>query len=343
MVEEITNIQFLWPYAFVLVPIPLIIARYTSSLRWQTISIRFPLINRIQVTHESKINNEQNYKRVNPLYMLMWILLVSALARPVIVNKNISINQNGYDIVLAVDLSASMQALDYSSRANNINRLDAVKKVVSNHFVSMRTGDRIALVVFAEDAFLYSPLTFNHLAIDKMLKNMQIGMAGDHTAIGDAIAISAKALESSTSKNKIIILLTDGVDNASSIDPIDAANIAKKLDVRIYTIGIGKNGLVPIPLNSGQIIMGQMPLDEATLSKIANLTFGIYSRAKTLNELEKIYENINKLEKSPAVNETLYSYESMHHWPMAIFLLLTIFIVISRANVRLFKVTFPKP
>lgn len=343
MVKEIINIQFLWPYAFMLMPLPFIISKYTSSLRWQTISIRFPLIDRLQIINNSRINKSASQKKIGLFYILMWLLLITSLARPVLINKNISINQNGYDIVLAVDLSASMQALDYSSRTKNINRLDAVKQVVSNHFVKMRGGDRIALVVFAEDAFLYSPLTFNHSAIESMLKDMRIGMAGEHTAIGDAIAISAKALESSTSKNKIVILLTDGVDNASNIDPINAANIAKKLDIRIYTIGIGKNGVVPIPLNSGQIIMGQMPLDEATLNKIANLTFGIYSRAQTLNELEKIYENINKLEKSSAVNETLYSYESVHHWPLAIFLLLTFFTIISRANVRLFKFTLPKP
>jgi Ca-activated chloride channel family protein len=343
MVKEISNIQFLWPYAFILIPLPFLIARYTSKLQWSTPSIRFPMISRV-ISSKDKLSLTQKSDKRNlkPTYIAMWILIVLATARPVLVDKNVSINQDGYDIVLAVDLSGSMQALDYSTKTKSINRLDAVKEVIANHFVNQRQGDRIGLVVFAEEAFLYSPLTFNYSAIEQMLFSMRIGMAGESTAIGDAIALSAKALEGSTSKNKIIILLTDGVDNASSIQPIEAAEIAKKLDSRVYTIGIGKDGLVPIPMNSGQIIMGQMPLDERTLNSIANLTFGLYARAETLNELEKIYDNINKLEKSEKINETFYTYKSLHQWPMGLFLVLVILINISRAYVRTPKSSLSK-
>ena len=175
-----------------------------------------------------------------------------------------------------------------------------------------------------------------------MLTDMRIGMAGESTAIGDAIAISTAALQNSTSKNKIIILLTDGVDNASSIKPIQAAQISKNNSVRIYTIGIGKNGLVPIPLDSGQIIMGQMPIDEETLSEIANITQGIYARVKTLKELEDIYKNINKLEKSPAINDTFVSYNSLHYWPLSLFLFLIMFNLISKTHVQFFRNSFSK-
>ena len=341
MVKELSNIIFLWPYAFLLLPLPLIVARFSSTLQWSIPTLRFSLTERIAKHYKNHlpatIRSSRSFMSVLP-----WALLVIAIARPVTIDKNITILQDGYDIILAVDLSSSMSALDYSNKKQTINRLEAVRGVLANHFVTKRPGDRIGMVVFAEEAFLYSPLTFNHKAIEQMLTDMRIGMAGESTAIGDAIAISTSALQNSTSKNKIIILLTDGVDNASSIKPIQAARISKNNSIRIYTIGIGKNGLVPIPLDSGQIIMGQMPIDEETLSEIANITQGIYARAKTLKELEAIYKHINELEKSPAFNDTFVSYTSLHYWPLSLFLFLIMFNLISKTHVQFFRNSFSK-
>lgn len=219
-------------------------------------------------------------------------LIVVALARPVVVRKDTWVESDGLDIVLAVDTSASMQAEDFTQGLTPVNRLQVAKGVMAD-FVAMRPDDRIGIVVFGEEAFTQVPLTLDHATLTDMLDVVDIGVAGPQgTAVGTAIAVSAKRLKDLDAKSKILILLTDGRSNAGSLSPTEAAQAAAALGIKVYTIGVGARGGGGLFRNEG--------IDEEGLTKVANLTGAKYFRATDTDSLKRIYETINELEPSPA-------------------------------------------
>jgi Ca-activated chloride channel family protein len=229
---------------------------------------------------------------------LAWLGLTLALMQPQIVDKYANIQNKGHDLMLAVDLSGSMQALDFATSDNRrASRLDVIKKAVTQ-FVAHRQGDRIGLVLFGSHAYLQIPLTYDGASVRKLLDNMQVGEAGDSTAIGDAIGLAVRNLRDRPEKSRAIVLLTDGGDNASTVPPLEAAKLAAQYGIRIFTIGIGSNGPVPIPDQNGNIVMAQMDLDEGLLQKIADITGGAYFRASDTDALQKSYEQIDQIEKT---------------------------------------------
>lgn len=269
-----------------------------------------------------------------------WLFLILSLMRPQLVNQYTYVEQEGYDIMLAVDISSSMRALDFSKGNKQINRLDITKEVVSK-FVRDRKGDRIALVLFGEYAYLHVPLTLDNLSISYMLRHITPGMAGDATSIGDAIALSVANLRSKAEKSRIIIVLTDGEDTKSKIAPLEAAKLAKKYGIRIYTIAVGKNGAVPYPDPVHGIIMVEMPVDEKLLKNIALETGGEYFFATDSNALQRIYDTINNLEKTKSEANEYLIVQSLYRYPLAIscifFLfasLFPLFIALKERNYR---------
>ena len=213
--------------------------------------------------------------------------------------------------MLAVDISASMQAIDFSTKTKRVSRLDATKEVV-NKFVLGRQGDRVGLVTFGESAYLHVPLTLDTLSVSKMLNDTVSGMAGNATAIGDAIGLSVRTLRDRPEGSRVLILLTDGEDNASSIPPLEAAKIAKQYGIRIYTIGVGKNGSVPFPNGFGGYQMATVPIDEKLLKEIAMMTGGQYHLATDKQTLASIYNKINELEKTES-NQNVYLIRAHSH------------------------------
>lgn len=231
------------------------------------------------------------------LRTIAFTLLVLALARPQLTLKTEEVKAEGIDIVLAMDLSSSMLAQDFQP-----DRLQ-VSKAVAKNFVDKRQYDRIGLVVFAGESFTQCPLTMDHRIVKDFLDNLECGLLQDGTAIGMGLASGVNRLKESESKSKIIILLTDGVNNAGYVKPITAAQIAKELDVKVYTIGIGSMGqaLSPVSRRSdGRYIFGmaRVEIDEALLKEIAEMTGGNYYRAVDETELENIYATIDRLEKT---------------------------------------------
>ena len=227
-------------------------------------------------------------------------LLVVALARPQEGRKSTEILSAGVDIILAIDTSASMQAMDFEKNHQPVDRLTVVKDVVSD-FIDSREFDRIGMVVFGNEAFTQCPLTLDHDILHGFVRKLRIGVAGDSTAIGSAIGISVKRLKDLKSKSKVIILLTDGRNNMGNITPFQAAQIADAFDIKIYTVGVGTKGKVPFQLNTPlgpQIMYQRVELDEESLMKIADLTGGRYFRATDSNSLKQIYAQIDSLEKS---------------------------------------------
>jgi len=240
------------------------------------------------------------------LKSLALVLLVFALARPRLSRALMEVKTQGIDIILALDISGSMKAedfrTDFSDRSDSVpqNRLFVAKEVIKE-FVQERTEDRIGLVVFAAQAFTQCPLTLDHNILINLLDQVDFGMVEDNTAIGMAIANSCNRLKDSQTKSKVVVLLTDGVNNAGKIDPLTAADIAASLGIKIYTIGIGKPGNAPFPVYdrfTRRKTYRYIPnsLDEEALRKIADRTGGIYYRAETGEKLFEVYKEISSLE-----------------------------------------------
>jgi Ca-activated chloride channel family protein len=209
------------------------------------------------------------------------------------------VEASGIDILLAVDVSGSMEALDFHIKGEPVNRIDVVKKVVSK-FIEERPNDRIGLVAFAGRPYMVSPLTLDHNWLQQRLETINTGMVEDGTAIGSAIASGVNRLRDQKAKSKIVILLTDGMNNAGKISPLTSAEAAGALGIKVYTIGAGSRGEVPVPVTdqfgNRQLVTARVDIDEDTLKKVARMTGAHYYRATDTDSLERIYNEINKLE-----------------------------------------------
>ena len=229
------------------------------------------------------------------------LLMIIALARPQSILDSSKTVSEGVDIVLAIDTSTSMLAEDFRLGTSRINRFDLVKEVVKD-FIKKRKDDRIGMIAFAARAYTVCPLTTDYAWLTENLDRVRVGMMEDATAIGSAIASSINRLRTSKTKSKVIILLTDGVNNAGNISPVVAAEAAKALKIKIYTVGVGTKGLSPYPMKDfyGRVVYRNIPIeiDEESLKKIADLTGGKYYLASDAEKMRKIYDEINRLEKS---------------------------------------------
>lgn len=235
------------------------------------------------------------YPTLHVLRLLAVALLVVALARPQSTSKQSSKNIEGVDIVMAMDISGSMLAEDFSP-----NRLEASKQL-AREFVRGRENDRIAVVAFSGEAYTQCPLTIDHGILENRIRQLKSGVITDGTALGDGLAVSINRIRQSDAKSKVIILLTDGVNNAGSIDPLTASDIAKTYGIRVYTIGVGTRGLAPYPYKTPfgiQYQNVQVEIDENLLKQIADETGGTYFRATNKNRLKSVFEEIDKLEKT---------------------------------------------
>jgi Ca-activated chloride channel family protein len=266
------------------------------------------------------------------LRMLALIFLIIALARPQNFSAGQSVNAEGIDIAMVLDISGSMLAEDFKP-----NRLDAAKEVI-DEFVKGRTSDRIGLVIFSREAFTQCPLTIDYSVLRNLLGEIKTGMIEDGTAIGNGIANGVNRLKDSDAESRVVILLTDGVNNAGEVDPISAAEIAATFGIRIYTIGVGTRGEAPYPVQTPFETRYQMvpvEIDEAILKKIAETTGGQYFRATNNRALEEIYNKIDKMEKTK-IEITSYrnAKELFAGWLGIGFLLLFLELIASKTILR---------
>ncbi len=286
---QFANPEFLW----LLLAIPFLAWLYFRRRR--EAAIRFSDITLLRGLRRS--NKARNRRLLTILRLLALCLLILAMARPQAGKRTTEISSEGIDIMLALDVSGSMRAEDFKPQ----NRLVAAKEVIKD-FVRGRQSDRIGLVVFSRQAFTQCPLTLDYGVLVNFVDQVDFGMIEDGTAIGLGIATSVNRLRDSKAKSRIIILLTDGINNAGEIDPLTAAEIAKTLGIRIYTIGAGKPGkaLIPFddPIFGRRYVQTEQELDEKQLTKVAELTGGQYFRAKSEDMLKNIYTQISELEKT---------------------------------------------
>ena len=250
------------------------------------------------------------------LRTLAIVLLVAALARPQSGTQATEVLTEGIDIILCLDTSGSMRALDFKWKSERQNRLQVVKRVVNN-FIKERKNDRIGMVVFGEEAFTQCPLTLDYGVLLNFLDQVEIGMAGDSTAIGSALGICVKRLKDLAAKDKVVILLTDGRNNAGTLPPRTAAEIADTYDIKIYTIGVGTEGEVPFLVDTlfgKKYVYQRVDLDESTLKEIAKTTGGTYFKATNTKALEEIYSQIDELEKTKVEVKEYMEYQELFHW-----------------------------
>ncbi len=243
--------------------------------------------------------------------------LIVALARPRSGAKVETLTSQGINIVLAIDLSSSMLAEDFRPQ----NRLEVAKEKVKQ-FIKSRTGDRIGIVAFAGEALTQVPLTTDYPVVQQAVDNLQAGQLEDGTAIGTGIATAANRLRDAPGRSKVLIILTDGVNNRGTIDPRTAAQAAAAYGIKIYGIGVGTEGVAPVPVGRGPfgLIFQNQPvqIDEAVLSDIARMTGGRYFRARDAAALQRIYDQINRLERAPVRSRTVVRYAELFRWPLAL-------------------------
>ncbi|MCI5132982.1 MAG: VWA domain-containing protein, partial [Candidatus Electrothrix sp. EH2] len=262
-------------------------------------------------------------RKVNPGKVLPWLrlaalgLLILAMACPQWGNSKTEVEASGIDILLAVDVSGSMQAMDFQLEDRAVDRLSVVKAVV-NKFIKERPNDRIGLVAFAGRPYMVCPLTLDHDWLRLRLDSLQTGMIEDGTAIGSAIVAGVNRLRDQKAKSRIVILLTDGVNNAGKAAPLTAAEAAETMNIKVYTIGAGRRGVAPMPVKDQfgrkRMIRAQVDIDEKTLSRIAEMTGAKYFRATDTASLEKIYEEINAMEVTTRKIKHFDRYQELFSW-----------------------------
>lgn len=291
---------------------PLLLLAYILKKRDASSSIKFSsgaLVKNFKPTLKIILSRNLVYVRSAAL-----ALFIVALARPQSPLEERHVQKEGIDIVLAVDCSGSMLAEDFTIDGRRQNRLEVVKKVVEE-FIKMRTSDRIGIVAFAARAYTVSPLTLDYDWLAKNLERVKIGSIEDGTAVGSAINSSLNRLKDTKAKSKIVILLTDGINNTGRVAPLTAAEAGKALEIKIYTIGAGTKGLVPYPVTGlwGQTVYQnvKIEIDEETLKKIAEITGGQYFRATDTESLKAIYKEIDAMEKTPVTEAGYREYKEL--------------------------------
>ncbi len=317
-----------WPWLLCLLPLPFFVRGFTKAQQHQQAALYFPAIETLLTAQDGQNISIKKTERASWWLWLIWLCLVIAATRPQWYGEPISTPTSGRDLLLVVDISGSMQTQDMELNGEPVQRIDAIKKVVSD-FAKRREGDRVGLVLFGSKAYLQTPLTFDHATLVQQLQEAQLGFAGEQTAIGDGIALSAKRLEGNDQKNRVMILLTDGANTAGSLTPLQGAEIAQTMGIKVYTVGIGADEMTRRTFFGVQTTNPSQDLDEKTLTIIAEKTGGNYFRARSTEQLEKIYQQLDKLEPITGKQEVMRPVSEWFYWPLAIALLLSFTISIG--------------
>jgi Ca-activated chloride channel family protein len=308
-----------WPWALLALPLPFVARKLMSeSPTLQDAGLKVPSLAFFS-TLTKRPDTEQLLSWRFWLAALAWILLVVAAARPERIGDELEVPVSGRNLMLAVDLSGSMDQKDFELGNRRVDRLTATKAVASD-FISRREGDRIGLILFGERAYLQVPLTLDRETVKILLLEAFIGLAGEKTAIGDAITLAVKRIHDQEvdASEQVLVLLTDGANTAGEIDPMKAAQLAQQVGLRIYTIGIGAEQLEVSSLIGGRRnINPSADLDEETLTGIAEMTGGRYFRAKDTAALQDIYQLVDELEPVDEPEAGFRPVKSYYYWPLA--------------------------
>ncbi len=310
--------SFAWPWMLAALPLPFLIRRLLPPVSGaQDAGLKVPSFRGFNVLAErSEVERLLNWRFW--LAVVAWILLVVASARPEFIGDELDVPVSGRNLMLAVDLSGSMDAKDFELAGRRVDRLTATKAVASD-FIGRREGDRIGLILFGERAYLQVPLTLDRETVRTLLLEAFIGLAGEKTAIGDAITLAVKRIhdQGAAGADQVLILLTDGANTAGEIDPLKAAELAEQIGLKIYTIGIGAEQMVVSSITGGmRRVNPSADLDEETLTQIAERTGGRYFRAKDTAALQDIYRLLDEMEPVAEPEAGFRPVKSLYYWPL---------------------------
>ena len=323
--------SFEWPWIFALLPLPFLMRLLPAVKKQAIAALKLPTYDFIGESTQTEV------KRGFPwLLLLVWILLITAAARPQYLGEPVTIPQEGRELMLAVDLSGSMQYEDMMIGRQKVNRLDMLKHVLSD-FIERRVGDRLGLILFADTAYVQTPLTYDRKTVQQMLDEAVLGLVGEKTAIGDALGLAAKRFNDKDDSNRILILLTDGQNTAGNIEPAEALEIAKAAGVKVYTIGVGADEMLVRSFFGNRKVNPSTDLDETLLNQIAEETGGKYFRARDTQSLREIYQLLDELEPIEDDPIQLRPMQSLFFYPLAIALFFSALILYWNAIIQALK------
>jgi Ca-activated chloride channel family protein len=318
--------EFAWPWIFVLLPLPWLMRVLLPAADSGEAALKVSFLSELESLAGRRARTSLPGWRQQAPLILLWLLLLTAAARPEWLGEPLPIAASGRDLLVAVDVSGSMDTPDMHWNGDDVSRLTLVKNLLGD-FLESREGDRVGLILFGSKAYLQSPLTFDRHTVRIWLDEARIGIAGKNTAIGDAIGLGLKRLRQRPAQSRVLVLVTDGANNAGEIDPVTAARLAAAEGVKIYPIGMGAD-----PEQSGALGMlglnPSMDLDEPTLKQIAEISGGQYFRASDGQQLQKIRQTLDKLEPVTQQPTQARPAQALYHWPLAGALLLSLLLVV---------------
>ena len=323
-------IHFEWPLLILALPLPLIIRWLVpADIPAEQAALKVPFLEDFAIGETQTVSQNRQWPLL--LAMIAWLFLVFASMRPQWMGEPIEQAISGRDLMLAIDLSGSMEEQDFIIEKKRVDRLTATK-YVAGQFINRRVGDRLGLILFGTQAYLQTPLTFDRTTVMTLLNESALRLAGESTAIGDAIGLAVKRLKKQKAESRVLVLLTDGANTAGEVSPLKAAELAADYNLKIYTIGIGADEMIVRGFFGNRKVNPSRDLDEKTLSAIAEKTGGRYFRARNTKELEQIYQLLDELEPVEKDKQYFRPKTELYHWPLAIAFILVSIISTSRLN-----------
>lgn len=327
-------IEFAWWQLVVLLPLPLLIQLLPVAYKNLNGALKVPSLIKIS----AQLGHRQTSRLLLLMLLIIWVLVILALMRPQWVGEPVNVPTSGRDLLLAVDISGSMNQKDMTLGNRRVSRLAIVKQVVSD-FIDHRTGDRIGLIVFGTQAYLRAPLTFDRKTVGQLLQEIPpVSLAGSKTAIGDAIGLAIKQLTRKKSGDRILILLTDGANTSGEISPTKAAMLARQENIRIYAVGVGgnqQNLFKNSPFSSS--LFASSDLDAETLKEVVKMTGGYYFRANNTQELISIYERLNAHEPVVQPDKPYRPKRTLAHYPLGLAFLFSLALAFYLFARRLYR------
>ena len=320
-------IEFALPWVFAILPLPLLVYWLPAKANTEAAPLKMPTL--MQGMASSNIANNSK-KTPLALMIFLWMLLVLSASQPQWLGEAVNIPTEGREMMVAVDLSGSMQVEDMNLEGSTVNRLDMLK-VLLGDFIERRVGDRLGLILFGDDAYMQTPMTFDRKTVQQMLDETVLGLVGKQTAIGDAIALAVKRFDAKKESNRVLLLLTDGQNTAGKITPEQALELAVAKNVTIYSVGIGADVMIQRSLFGQRRINPSSELDEKSLNEIAEKTGGKYFRARSSEDMSEIYQLLDQLEPVEQEQQQMRPLTALFYYPLAL-ALISIFLYILWLN-----------
>lgn len=318
--------EFAWPWLLLCLPLPWLIRAFTPAVRQQGVELCTPFYNELHNLQNTQRTGLARWRSQTTVYILIWLLLLLACARPQLHGDLQEHPTTGRDLLIAMDVSSSMLYSDMILDDNSVSRMEFVKYWLGD-FISQRTGDRLGLILFGSQAYLQAPLTYDHHSIRTWVKDAQPGIAGNTTSMGDAIGLAIKRLRMHPADHRVLILVTDGANTSGVISPLAAAQLAARYQIKIYTVGIGSNQANTL---HELIDTASLELDEQALKDIAQATAGQYFHVTDSNDLARIQHSISLLEPNTSYQAPKRNSQELYSWPLAAALLLSMLLVAHR-------------